>query len=144
MTLGAQPQYGYVGKNLVSYTVGDGIMRLDHEGLSYKGTRDGKPFEVFIPRDSISTTIINVDGSFFGTYASGEYLTFTPDSPSSIRWNMAIEEIYRVHGGKWQNFPWFDYGKTGFEEYKKNNQIKDTENYLGIFYLSVTCRITYS
>ena len=61
------------------------------------------------------TTIMNVDGSFFCTYASGEFLMFTPDSPSSVRWNMAIEEIYRVNGGKWQNFSWFDYDKQGFE-----------------------------
>ena len=63
----------------------------------------------------LSTTIMNVDGSFFSTYASGEFLMFTPDSPSSVRWNMAIEEIYRIHGGKWQNFPWFDYNVKGFK-----------------------------
>ncbi len=124
VTLGVQPEYGYVGKNLVAYTVGEGTLRLDCEGLTYKGTRDNKSFEVFIPRDSISTTIINVDGSFFGTYASGEYLMFTPDSPSSIRWNMAIEEIYRIHGGKWQNFHWFDYGKQGFDTYKVKSEQK--------------------
>ena len=124
VTLGVQPEYGYVGKNLVAYTVGEGTLRLDHEGLTYKGTRDNKSFEVFIPRDYISTTIINVDGSFFGTYASGEYLMFTPDSPSSIRWNMAIEEIYRIHGGKWQNFHWFDYGKQGFDMYKPKSEQK--------------------
>lgn len=113
--LAMQPTYGYVGDNLVGYSVGDGMIHLDHEGFSFKGTRCGKPFEVFIPRDLIYTTIMNVDGSFFSTYASGEFLMFTPDSPSSVRWNMAIEEIYRIHGGKWQNFPWFDYDKKGFE-----------------------------
>ena len=113
--LSIQPTYGYVKNNLVGYPVGDGIIRVDHKGFSYKGTRDNKPFEVFIPRDLIYTTIMNVDGSFFSTYASGEFLMFTPDSPSSVRWNMAIEEIYRIHGGKWQNFHWFDYDKKGFE-----------------------------
>lgn len=117
-TLCVQPKYGYVKNNLVAYPVGDGVIHVDHKGFSYKGTRDGKPFEVFIPRDLISTTIMNVDGSFFGTYASGEYLAFTPDSPSSVRWNMAIEELYRIHGGKWQNFPWFDYSVQGFKTKK--------------------------
>lgn len=55
-----------------------------------------------------------MDGSFFYTYASGEFLLFTPDTPSSLRWLLAVEEIYRVNGGKWQNYPWFDYGKEGF------------------------------
>ncbi len=118
--LAMQPTYGYVGDNLVGYSVGDGMIHLDHEGFSYKGTRCGKPFEVFIPRDLIYTTIMNVDGSFFSTYASGEFLMFTPDSPSSVRWTMAIEEIYRIHGGKWQNFAWFDYDKKGFETVKPN------------------------
>lgn len=114
-TLATQPTYGYIKENVVGYPVGEGMIHIDHEGFSYKGTRDGKPFEVFIPRDLLYTTIMNVDGSFFSTYASGEFLMFTPDSPSSVRWNMAIEEIYRHHGGKWQNFPWFDYDIKGFK-----------------------------
>lgn len=113
--LAMQPTYGYVKENVVAYTVGDGMIHLDHEGFSYKGTRCGKPFEVFIPRELIYTTIMNVDGSFFCTYAGGEFLMFTPDSPSSVRWTMAIEEIYRIHGGKWQNFHWFDYNQKGFK-----------------------------
>ena len=39
---------------------------------------------------------------------------FTPDRYAAIRMNFAIEEIHRVNGGKWQNFPWFDYDKKGF------------------------------
>ena len=117
--LSMQPTYGYIKENVVGYPVGDGTIRVDKEGFSYKGTRDSKPWEVFIPRDLIYTTIMNVDGSFFSTYASGEFLMFTPDSPSSVRWTMAIEELYRINGGKWQNFHWFDYDKTGFEPYKK-------------------------
>lgn len=114
--LSMQPVYGYVKENdIVGYPVGDGMIHVDREGFSYKGTRDGKEWQVFIPRDLLFTTIMNVDGSFFSTYASGEFLMFTPDSPSSVRWNMAIEEIYRVNGGKWQNFHWFDYDKEGFK-----------------------------
>lgn len=113
--LAMQPTYEYVKENVVGYTVGEGMIHIDHEGFSYKGTRCGKEWEVFIPRDLLYTTIMNVDGSFFCTYASGEFLMFTPDSPSSVRWNMAIEEIYRHHGGKWQNFPWFDYNQKGFK-----------------------------
>ncbi len=113
VVLSVQPKYGYVKKNLVAYPVGDGMLRMDQKGLTYNGTRDGKPWQVFIPSDLLYTTIMNVDGSFFSTYTSGEFLMFTPDSPSSVRWNMAIEEIYRVNGGKWQNFPWFNYDKQG-------------------------------
>ena len=119
--LSMQPDYSYVKDNLVGYPVGEGTIHVDSNGFSFNGTRNGKPFEVFIPRDLLYTTIMNVDGSFFSTYASGEFLMFTPDSPSSVRWNMAIEEIYRIHGGKWQNFHWFDYGKQGFDTIRPTN-----------------------
>ncbi|MDE7454790.1 MAG: 1-acyl-sn-glycerol-3-phosphate acyltransferase [Clostridia bacterium] len=114
VTLGMQPTYGYVKHGLQTYPVGEGTLRVDHSGVTYKGTRDGKDWEVFIPREQISTTIINIDASFLCTYASGEFLMFTPDRYASVRLNFAIEEIYRIHGGKWQNFPWFDYDKQGF------------------------------
>ncbi len=116
--LGVQPRYGYVKHGLQTYDVGKGKLRVDRSGLKYVGTRDGKDWEVFIPSEAIPTTIINIDASFISTFASGEFLMFTPDRFSAIRLNFAIEEIYRINGGKWQNFPWFDYDKRGFELYK--------------------------
>lgn len=107
--LGLMPKYGYLGNNLVANDAGEGILHLDKDGLSYTGTREGEPWTVFIPRDMISTACLPVDGSFFYTYASGEFLCFTPDSISSMRWVLAIEEVYRTQCGKWQNYPWFNY-----------------------------------
>ena len=109
VTLSLMPTYGYVKNNLTAYPVGDGMLHLDKNGLTYKGTRNGEPWEVFIKRDILNTLVLEVDGSFFHTNASGEFLQFTPDAVSSTRWQLAVEEIYRVNGGKWQNFPWFDY-----------------------------------
>ena len=114
VTLSVMPQYEYIGDNKLAYTVGAGTLKLNVDGLTYDGTRDGKVCKVFIPRDNLNTLCLPVDGSFFYTYASGEFLLFTPDTPSSLRWLLAVEEIYRVNGGKWQNYPWFDYGKEGF------------------------------
>lgn len=107
--LGTMPRYGYLHHNKVSETVGDGVLHLDRDGLSYTGTRDGEPWTVFIPRDLLPTICLPVDGSFFYTYASGEFLCFTPDTPSCMRWSLAVEEVYRVGGGKWANYPWFEY-----------------------------------
>ena len=109
VTLGLMPKYEYLKHNKVSLPAGDGTLRLDREGLTYTGTREGEPWTVFIPRERIYTICLPVDGSFFYTYASGEFLCFTPDSPSSMRWSLAVEEVYRVCGGKWKNYPWFDY-----------------------------------
>ena len=55
VTLGMQPKYGYVKHGLQSYPVGEGIVRIDRNGLTYTGTRDGKEWEVFIPRDRLYT-----------------------------------------------------------------------------------------
>lgn len=107
--LGLLPKYGYLKHNKVSNAVGEGVLHLDKEGLSYTGTREGEPWTVFIPRDAIPTICLPVDASFFYTYASGEFLCFTPDTPSSMRWSLAVEETYRAFGGKWRNYPWFDY-----------------------------------
>ena len=109
VTLSMQPEYGYVKDNKMGYPVGDGILHLDKNGLSYKGTRNGKIWEVFIKRDLLQSVVMEVDSSFFHTYASGEFLMFTPDSHCAPRWLLAVEEIDRVNDGKWPNFPWFDY-----------------------------------
>lgn len=107
--LGTLPKYGYMKHNEVANIVGDGTLRLDKTGLTYTGTRDGQPFTVFIKSELLNTICLPVDGSFFYTYASGEFLQFTPDKPSSMRWSLAVEEVYRTNGGKWQNYPWFNY-----------------------------------
>ena len=107
--LGTLPKYGYMKNNEVANIVGEGTLRLDKTGLTYTGTRDGAPWTVFIKSELIPTLCLPVDGSFFYTYASGEFLQFTPDKPSCMRWSFAVEEVYRTNGGKWQNYPWFDY-----------------------------------
>lgn len=107
--LGTLPKYGYMKNNQVAEIVGEGTLRLDKTGLTYTGTRNGEPWNVFIKSELIPTLCLPVDGSFFYTYASGEFLQFTPDTPSCMRWSLAVEEVYRTNGGKWQNFPWFDY-----------------------------------
>ena len=107
--LGTLPTYGYMKNNEVAVVVGEGTLRLDKTGLTYSGTRDGEPWTVHIKSELINTICLPVDGSFFYTYASGEFLQFIPDTPSCMRWSLAVEEVYRTNGGKWQNFPWFDY-----------------------------------
>ncbi len=107
--IGVMDDYKYMKNYKTCNFVGDGILRVDRTGLTYKGTRDGKPWDLHIKWDILNTICLPMDASFFYTYASGEFLQFNPDTPSCMRWSYAIEEIYRVNGGKWQNYPWFDY-----------------------------------
>lgn len=107
--IGVMHPYKYMKNKKVAHIVGDGTLRLDHTGVTYTGTRDGSPRQVHIPREAIVTICLPVDASFFYTYASGEFLQFVPDTASSLRWLFAVEEMYRTHGGLWQNYPWFNY-----------------------------------
>lgn len=108
--IGVMRDYEYMKNYATCDYVGDGILHLDRDGLRYTGTRGGKAFDMFIKWDLINTICLPVDASFFYTYAyNGEFLQFKPDRESCMRWAFAVEEVYRVNGGKWQNYPWFDY-----------------------------------
>lgn len=107
--IGTMPKYGYIPNKAIGYIVGEGTLRLDKSGLSFEGTRDGKPFSVFVSGNLVDTLLFPVDASFFYTYASGEFLYFVPDTLSCTKWHLAVEEVYRTNGGKWQNYPWFNY-----------------------------------
>lgn len=115
VTLSLMPDYEYISDNALAKPAGDGVLKLDRNGLTYTGTRNGEQWQVHIKSENINTLCLPVDASFFYTYASGEFLLFTPDTSSCMRWSLAVEETYRVNGGKWQNYPWFDYDKQGFE-----------------------------
>ena len=107
--IGTMPKYGYIPNKAIGYIVGEGTLRLDKSGLSFEGTRDGKPFSVFVAGNLVDTLLFPVDASFFYTYASGEFLYFVPDTLSCTKWHLAVEEVYRTNGGKWQNYHWFNY-----------------------------------
>ena len=108
--LGLMRDYKYMTKKKVADIVGDGTLRMDKTGLTYTGTRNGQPWTVHIRSENINTICLPVDASFFYTYAAeGEFLQFVPDQFSCMRWTNVVEEFHRVNGGKWQNYPWFDY-----------------------------------
>ncbi len=108
--IGVMPEYGFIPNKGIGYLCGEGILRADKNGVSFKGTRDGKPYEFLIHDNTINTICLPVDASFFYTYANnGEFIYFIPDTLSCAKWMLVIEELYRTNGGKWQNFPWFNY-----------------------------------
>ena len=105
VTLGCQPNNHYVDKTVTSEKCGEGTIRLDRNEFSYKGTRDGKPYEIHIPTVNLPTMVMETDSHNFGGFVDdkGEYLEFTPSRPVVTKWIQAIEECHRLAGGKWQN-----------------------------------------
>lgn len=93
-------------KNLaVSEVIGEGDLRLSRKGLDFKGTRDGAAFEFHIDSEYLQTLILVTDMSSFQTYYKGEFLEFLMESESVPKWVLAAEEIHRINGGIWKNFP---------------------------------------
>jgi len=111
VALGVLPETFFLKKQATSIHAGEGILTLDRKGLTYNGTKNGKDFTMFIESKNLPTLGMCTDASIFYTFAfNGEYLEFTPlERQSAAKWFMAVEEVHRVNGGKWQNYQWFDY-----------------------------------
>ena len=102
--LGTLPKYEYLKDEKTSEIVGEGVITLDHTGLSYDGTRDGAQFHYHADIKDIPTYGMCTDVSRFYTFCGGEFLEFYPDEPVVEKWFMATEELHRLHGGKWRDF----------------------------------------
>ena len=46
------------------------------------------------------------DVSRFYTFVDGEFCEFYPERESAELWMLATEEMHRLNGGLWQDFPW--------------------------------------
>lgn len=103
--LGILPPDRLLKNQKTSEIAGEGILTLTREGLSYKGTKNGKDYEFLLPTAEVPTFGMCTDVSRFYTFVNGEFTEFYPDGDSAELWMMAAEEMHRVNGGKWQDFP---------------------------------------
>ncbi len=103
--LGMLPDYEYLKNNDTSEIVGEGILTLDHTGLTYKGTRKGEEVTLFQPIKSLPTYGMCTDVSRIYTFIDDKFCEFYPESHSVGKWLHCTEEMHRFEGGKWQNFP---------------------------------------
>lgn len=111
VALGVLPEDCYLKNQATSTPSGEGVLTLDKSGLKFKGLKNGEPFEMFIESKNLPTLGMCTDASKFYTFAyNGEYLEFVPlEHESAAKWFITVEEVHRANGGKWQNYPWFDY-----------------------------------
>lgn len=109
--LGVLPEYSYLKRKETSVIVGEGFLTLNKMGLSFEGVKNGVPFNFFIESKNLPSFGMCTDASIFYTFAhEGEYYEFTPlESKTAMKWMLCTEEVHRCYGGKWQNYPWFDY-----------------------------------
>ena len=103
--LGVLPRYEYLKDQKTSEIVGEGELRLDRGGLTYGGTKDGEPFEFHLNPDQVPTYGMCTDVTFFYTFHRNDYYEFRPETESTAKWLLCTEEIHRLTGGAWKDFP---------------------------------------
>ena len=103
------------GKVDTSFKVGEGKIRIDHQGMHYKGTRNGEPYEFSIGYKNLYTLITEVDSSYFNFYLKGEYFDVFPKRQTVGKITLLVEEMHRYHVNYYKNFKWNDYMYEGLE-----------------------------
>ena len=113
--IGNLDEYKLCTKNRTSFIVGEGNIRVDHQGMHYKGTRLGEPYEFSVGWDKLYTLITEVDTSFFNFYLNGEYFDVIPKHKTVSKFLLLVEEMHRYHVNFYKNFKWCDYMYEGLE-----------------------------
>ncbi|MBO5851740.1 MAG: hypothetical protein J6R29_05370, partial [Clostridia bacterium] len=102
--LGTLPKYGPIKDGRTSIIVGEGVAKIDRNGFSFTGMRDGKEYSLFIKSNDVPTYGMCTDMSRFYTFYDGEFVEFYPEEPCVEKFFLSTEEIHRLNGGKWQDF----------------------------------------
>lgn len=101
--VGVLPDYKYLTGDNTSIVCGEGTLRLDSNGLHFKGTLKGESYSFDMPTGSVPTYGMCTDITRFYTFVNGKFIEFFPDNNDVLRWDHLTEEMHRFKGGKWQN-----------------------------------------
>lgn len=82
-------------------------MKINHEGIFFDGTRNGKPFGFTLSLKETPTYGMCTDASRFYTFLKGEFIEFYPKRKSVIKWLLVTEELHRLHGGLWKDYDFY-------------------------------------
>ncbi len=104
--VGVLPEHKALFGSATSIISGEGMLKLDREGLHYDGTLEGKPYKFDIASDDLPTYGMCTDITRFYTFVDGRFLEFYPDAGDVLLWDHLTEEMHRYNGGKWQNTPY--------------------------------------
>jgi len=107
--VGILPKDHWVDKSVTSEIVGEGIYTIDHKGVHFVGTKEGKEFKFDLDYKAVWTYPMTVDLTIFSLYINEDYHDFYPDKRVVGKIIMLTEEMHRLHVNKFKNFPWFDY-----------------------------------
>lgn len=111
--IGDLPNDHYVPKTDTSEICGEGIYTIDHQGVHFRGTKRGEPFNFDLSYKQIWTYPMTVDLSIFSINYDNELYDIYPEYRCVGKAIMLTEEMHRLHINYWKNFPWFDYMYKG-------------------------------
>lgn len=101
--VGKLPKYKPLKGDNTSIICGEGMLKLDRDGLHFDGTVENSPMSFTMAPSLVPTFGMCTDISRFYTFYEGEFIEFYPDSRDVLRWDHLTEEMHRFTGGKWQN-----------------------------------------
>ena len=113
--LGGIPKDHWIKKTDASEIMGEGIYEVNHQGVHFRGTRNGEPFSFDVDYKSVFSYPISIDLTVFSIFVNGEQCDLYPDYHCTSKIIMLTEEMHRLHINRWKNFPWFDYMYDGKE-----------------------------
>lgn len=107
--VGCLDKYKYIKKKKTSNLCGEGVFRVDHDGIHFKGTKNGEPFEFDMDYKKVYTLAMVTDVTNFSLYVGGDFHEFYPETRCAGKLLLLVEEMHRLHVNVWKNFPWNDF-----------------------------------
>lgn len=107
--IGKLPEYSLLKKKKTSEICGEGTITWNHDGIRYRGTKDGEAWEFRLGYDTIYSLVIMTSTERFALYVGEQFIEFYPERPSVGKALLITEEMHRMHFNTWKNFPWNDW-----------------------------------
>ena len=102
--LGVLPLYKNLKNQATSEIVGEGLITLNHDGLTYNGTYNNEVVEMHIGIKELPTYGMCTDLTRFYTFYKGKFIEFYPEGETVEKWFLTTESLHRLHNGKWRDF----------------------------------------
>lgn len=114
---GIIPDYKWLKDKKTTEIVGSGKIVINHDGVFYFGTKDGKEFNFSFDYKTVFSPAVVTDTTHFGWYLDGEWVEFYPKRPGANgKILLLVEEMHRLHVNTWKNFPWNDWMYKDYEK----------------------------
>ena len=102
--IGFLDDYKYLKHQKTSNIEGNGVLKINHNGIFFEGLRNNKPFNFSLSFNETPTYGMCTDASRFYTFLKGEFIEFFPKRNSTIKWLLLTEEMHRLHNGRWKDY----------------------------------------